>query len=201
MSGDWNCYQSGLLFCPKPSQINQFQLEEDSFRKKYKWISPWKRDRALETYFKKVRDNIYCTLDKNSSKCWPYDNLSSIERKDLLYRDLGSILPLINQQIKVMPLWQCRDRTIASKVMSHLQNNELYCTSWMWTLHYGMQKEITSFLTDMMDTQVIDKETSKYLQPQDPRPCWFYILPKICKKGNPGRPIVSSCVAPTEKIS
>ena len=29
----------------------------------------------------------------------------------------------------------------------------------------------------------------------------FYLLPKIHKPGNPGRPIVSSCGAPTEKIS
>ena len=86
-----------------------------SFGKKYKWIFPWKRDPALETYLKKVKDGIYCTLDKNGSKYWPYDNFTNIERKDLLYRELGSVLSLINQQTKVMPLWQCRDRTNASK--------------------------------------------------------------------------------------
>ena len=33
------------------------------------------------------------------------------------------------------------------------------------------------------------------------RPARFYLLPKIHKPGNPGRPIVASCEAPTEKIS
>ena len=37
-----------------------------------------------------------------------------------------------------------------------------------------------------------------------PRNCTtplFYLLPKIHKKNNPGRPIVSACDSPTEKIS
>ena len=33
------------------------------------------------------------------------------------------------------------------------------------------------------------------------RPARFYLLPKIHKPGNPGRPIVASSEAPTEKIS
>ena len=41
----------------------------------------------------------------------------------------------------------------------------------------------------------------KYLTPTHARTARFYHLPKIHKPGNPGRPIVSSCGAPTERIS
>ena len=43
----------------------------------------------------------------------------------------------------------------------------------------------------------IDNETEFYLKPHKPSPGRFYILPKIHKTGNPGRPIVSSHSHPT----
>ena len=47
----------------------------------------------------------------------------------------------------------------------------------------------------------IDKYTRDFLIPQHPRVARFYLLPKIHKRGNPGRLIVSSNSAPTENIS
>ena len=47
----------------------------------------------------------------------------------------------------------------------------------------------------------LDKETMKCLLSEEMRTSLFYILPKIHKPWNPGRPIVSSCGAPTEEIS
>ncbi len=43
--------------------------------------------------------------------------------------------------------------------------------------------------------------TSIHVAPKNPRTARFYHLPKIHKAGHPGRPIVSSCGAPTERIS
>ena len=47
----------------------------------------------------------------------------------------------------------------------------------------------------------IDDKTMEYLTPEDLKPCRFYLLPKIHKESNPGRPIVSANGHPTEKIS
>jgi hypothetical protein len=47
----------------------------------------------------------------------------------------------------------------------------------------------------------IDDKTMEYLTPEDPKPGRFYLLPKIHKENNPGRPIVSVNGHPTEKIS
>jgi hypothetical protein len=36
----------------------------------------------------------------------------------------------------------------------------------------------------------LDNKTMEYLTPEDPKPGRFYLLPKIHKENNPGRPIV-----------
>ena len=43
--------------------------------------------------------------------------------------------------------------------------------------------------------------TAKHLVVTTPRTSCFYLLPKIHKPNNPGRPIVSACCCPTENIS
>ncbi|KAL9972658.1 hypothetical protein ACROYT_G019009 [Oculina patagonica] len=53
----------------------------------------------------------------------------------------------------------------------------------------------------LLKDNIINKETHRYLTPQDPKAGRFYILPKIHKPRNPGRPIVSANGHPTEKIS
>jgi hypothetical protein len=62
-------------------------------------------------------------------------------------------------------------------------------------------KEIQDVLDIMLDKNVIDSRCHDYLSPTDPRPGRFYLLPKIHKKGCPGRPICSSNGHPTERIS
>ena len=61
--------------------------------------------------------------------------------------------------------------------------------------------EISSFIQTMAENELISKDTEKYLTTNNPRTARFYHLPKIHKPGNPGRPIISSCGAPTERIS
>ena len=62
-------------------------------------------------------------------------------------------------------------------------------------------KRVTVYIDKMNADGHIDDETKSYLKPHQPTPGRFYILPKIHKTGNPGRPIVSSNSHPTEHIS
>ena len=62
-------------------------------------------------------------------------------------------------------------------------------------------EQITSLVRTMVTDRHISKETGKYLTPTNPRAARFYHLSKIHKPSHPGRPIVSSCGAPTERIS
>jgi hypothetical protein len=53
----------------------------------------------------------------------------------------------------------------------------------------------------MYDNGDIDEKTLEYLIPDSPKPGRLYLLPKIHKAYNPGRPIVSANGHPSEKIS
>ena len=54
----------------------------------------------------------------------------------------------------------------------------------------------------MHNDKLIEEKTYKYLTSNpNLRAGRFYILPKIHKQGNPGRPIISSNGHPTERIS
>ena len=61
--------------------------------------------------------------------------------------------------------------------------------------------QIILLLGQMRDRKSINEETWEFLTPLQARTAKFYLLRKVHKPGNPGRPIVSSCEAPTEKIS
>jgi hypothetical protein len=62
-------------------------------------------------------------------------------------------------------------------------------------------QDVRSTLDIMLRDEMIDLDTYQYLNVQSPKPGRFYMLPKIHKKGIPGRPICSSNNHPTERIS
>ena len=64
-----------------------------------------------------------------------------------------------------------------------------------------IQKRVTFYVNKMHTDNYINDNTVQYLIQTDVKPGRFYILPKIHKPGNPGRPIVSSNSYPTERIS
>lgn len=53
----------------------------------------------------------------------------------------------------------------------------------------------------MADRGSFDTNTKKFLKLLHSQQAWFYLFPKIHKPNNPGKPIISLCDAPTEKIS
>ena len=64
-----------------------------------------------------------------------------------------------------------------------------------------IQKRVTFYVNRMHKDKFINDKTKQYLIQSDVKPGRFYILPKIHKPGNPGRPIVSSNSHPTERLS
>ena len=64
-----------------------------------------------------------------------------------------------------------------------------------------IQKRVTFYVNKMHTDNYINYKTKQYLIQTDVKPGRFYILPKIHKPGNPGRPIVSTNNHPTERIS
>ena len=65
-----------------------------------------------------------------------------------------------------------------------------------------VQERVKEYTTRLHKDNLFDYETLKYLSSNsEPKAGRFYILPKIHKQGNPGRPIISSNGHPTERIS
>ena len=213
----------GLSFFPKPSKIDQFQLEQDIqqffrrlrlkeffhklegdndeipwFRRKSKWTPPCNRDLALETYIKAIKNDIHRALD-HDPRNHPHKNLTSWERKALLLLRTPTDITIKpankGSATVVMSRWD-----YLVKVMSHLENENFYRRLDEDPTERFAEK-ITSELYNMTDKHVNNKGIFNYLQPQKRQTSWFYVSPKIHKDGIPGRPIVSLCGAPTEKNS
>ena len=82
----------------------------------------------------------------------------------------------------------------------HLQNTNNYQKlDGDPTEHY--LQEVRDFLQDMTVRKTINSTTMDALLPAKARVLHFYILPKIHKPGNSGRPIVSSCESSTKGVS
>ena len=64
-----------------------------------------------------------------------------------------------------------------------------------------LEKNINKCITTLAINGDIEKDISRLLRPVNSSTPVFYMLPKIHKANNPGRPVVSSVNSHTEKIS
>ena len=62
-------------------------------------------------------------------------------------------------------------------------------------------EEIQEVLDDTRSSEQLSKKALKFLSPFNCRTARFYLLPKIHKSNNPGKPIISGNGSPTEHIS
>ena len=167
---------------------------EHMFKKKSGTLPPEGKFKAVEKYISKTSDKIaeLKPLPLSYSNVTPKE-LSAIrslqKRNDIVIKpaDKGG---------KVV-VWS-RDLYI-TEAIRQLAN----------TTHYeklngpslkGDSKTITQLLKEEITANNIPP-TAKLLEVKRPRQPCFYMLPKIHKVDNPGRPIVSACSCPTENIS
>ena len=209
----------GLNFCPTPPQVNQVVLSQDlteyyrrirlsefffdsapydqePFRVKSTWVPPKNRVPALETYVQAVSAQI------NNPEHFlhrSHDNLPRDERlalnslrsrTDVIIKpaDKGSAVVIMDRQKYI------------DEAHSQLNNRTNYiCLDSDPTGTFSQQ--IEQVLNDMRSRDQLSKKAHKFLSPIDCRTARFYLLPKIHKAGNPGRPIISGNGSPTEHIS
>ena len=75
-------------------------------------------------------------------------------------------------------------------------------TSLDWDLTQDIIDKINEKLRECWDKSHIDDKTREYLLvSENARPGRFSLLPKLHKPGCPGRPVISGCNTPTERIS
>ena len=213
----------GLTFCPTPRHIDWPEVSADiydfsrrmrlteyffddnsktsnsneddtPFHNKSTWNPPNDRERALDTFLDAVKLDI-TTGTPNKTR----DNLTITERQaisqlkqrqDIIIKpaDKGSGTVVMD---KTWYIDECNRQLNDSKFYKRLNEDKTA----------DIQKRVTLYVNRMYYDGLINDKTRQYLIQTDVKPGRFYILPKIHKPGNPGRPIVSSNSHPTERIS
>ncbi|XP_041461177.1 uncharacterized protein LOC121412433 [Lytechinus variegatus] len=209
----------GLKFCPTPPEVEQIALSQDlstfyrrirlkeffldeppsdpePFYRKSTWTPPKNRVPSLETYIQAVSSQVCSTdtLDTRAHDNLPREErhaLSSLKnRSDIIIKpaDKGSAVVVMDRQQYI------------DEAMKHLNNRSHYALlDSDPTCNFSLQ--IQSTLNDMKEHEHLSEKAHKFLSPTNAKPARFYLLPKIHKPGNPGRPILSGNGSPTEHIS
>ena len=152
---------------------------------------------ALEAYIDAVEEDVERLLSNNQGRV--KDNLSKEERQSIQsLKNNDSIV--IKKADKGSTIVVQNKADYIQKASDQLSNSSFY-TKLDRDPTTKFTGRIKDTLQEMLDSRDLDPEAFSYLQPDDPRPGQFYLLPKIHKDGIPGRPIVSAIGHHTEKIS
>ena len=155
------------------------------------------REPYLNSYVAKLRQDIRERLAYNHR--FQRDNLNKRERvalkrlsnnKDIIIKpaDKGGATVILNTGDYI------------TKAMRQLDNEEYYkrVEEDLTSEHEQLINQCISHLINNGD---LDMDTGQLLRPANSRTPIFYMLPKMHKPNNPGRPVISSVNSHTEKLS
>lgn len=166
------------------------------FKKKSDWIPKPSKNTTLESVINLIKSNVTNSANTNTHQ---HDNLSKEERSalySLKERDDIVIKPADKGSAVVV-----MDKSdYIQEAERQLSDNRFY-KKLDSDPTVDFTQKITKSLEDMHDKGYIDFDTLEYLKPEEAKAGRFYLLPKIHKENNPGRPIVSANGHPTEKLS
>ena len=166
------------------------------FVKKSSWNPPPSKIPTLEHFIDSVKSDVLrlSKIYHPSSNNLPAEERQSLQdlekREDIIIKpaDKGSAVVVMDKIDYINEAErQLSDSRFYKKLKSDPTNKFV--------------KEISNELKIMHNNGDIDKNTLEYLKPVNSKAGRFYLLPKIHKENNPGRPIVSANDHPTEKIS
>ena len=149
---------------------------------------------CIKTYSEAIKDEIQHCQQKSMK-----DNLSKRERAALKRLQLRNDI-IIKKADKGGATVIMDKSDYYNEAMRQLNNTDNYIRETQDNTNKN-EKIIESKLTDLIESKDITKKTAEKLKPKKSRTPHFYLLPKIHKPNNPGRPVVSSSSSHTEKIS
>ena len=170
--------------------------EQHPFHVKSDWEPPVQPSVALETYLEEVKGQLAeIALFK------PRNNLPSEERKAI--KDLRSNSDIVIKKVDkgtTTVIMNTKDKIQEGQVLLDDKNNYTPLTA---SMAKETARKTRVIINDLHQGNHIDTMTKKWLlqTPDPPRIPVFYTLTKIHKPTLPGRPIISGCDGPTERIS
>ncbi|XP_071145079.1 uncharacterized protein [Mytilus edulis] len=178
------------------SDDDQEDVDIPRFRKKSSWIPKPSKCATLEHIIDKIKSDV---THLSTATSQTFNNLSSEENEAvrLLKNRDDIIIKPADKGSAVVVIDRCDYIQEAERQLS----DERFYKKLDSDPTPQFNKEITTNLKNMCEQGHIDETTFKYLKPEKSKPGRFYLLPKIHKVNNPGRPIVSANDHPTEKIS
>ena len=164
-------------------------------KEKNKSFTPNNIDTTIETFELAVKTD---TKEHNTTVQKRY-NLTKEEQKALAHLSKRDDI-IITRADKggATVIWGIEE--YLNEVNNHLKNTEFY-QELNHDPFEDFKNLITNSLKEMLSNDLIDKETLEILKPVDVKPARFYLIPKIHKKNNPGRPVISSVNCHTSKLS
>ncbi|XP_060556022.1 uncharacterized protein LOC132716717 [Ruditapes philippinarum] len=208
----------GLSFCPTPRKTDKIELQRDlllfdrrmrlkhyftdttynnpdPFTQSSGWKPPAGKSMNLDAFLSIVHHDILTIKQSpNTNYNITPDEYLAItklqQNKDIIIKqaDKGGAIVILNKSDYIVEgLRQLNDKITYRTTPYDLTNKST--------------REINNFLTYLKKHSLMSQQHISYLTAKNCRTPIFYLLPKIHKPNNPGRPIVSACGSPTEKLS
>ena len=161
------------------------------------WTPPEGQFSAVDHYFDRC-PRFVNSLNFNQIRTRRYTNLSHSEREALCtLRQCTDVVVKPADKGGAVVVWS-RPLYLqeAHRQLSDLKFYERISADSL----QEYQKQVKTTINDMISTCALPP-SAKRLIVDTPRSLRLYLLPKIHKPNNPGRPIVSACSCPTENVS
>ena len=155
------------------------------------------REPYLNSYIEKLRQDIHVEMSEN--KYFPRNNLNKLERQAL--ERLSK-----NTDITIKPADKGGVTVILNSVDYYSEamrqlNNEDYYRRVETDKTKDHEDSISRCIETLVKNEELEEDIGELLKPRNSRTPIFYMLPRIHKVDNPGRPAVSSVRSHTEKLS
>lgn len=164
------------------------------FRSKSSWTPPANRDKYLDSFISVVTSEIMRAPEHRA-----FGNLSLEERCAL--RDLGSNFSVVIRQADKGSAVVVMDRQRYIQEGYRLLNDTSVYQRTEATVISDIERDIRQLADQLHNDDVISDDMHQYAIRVNTRPARFYLLPKVHKKGVPGRPVIFACGSATEGLS
>ena len=171
--------------------------EPHPFHVKSNWIPPVQPSVALESYLESVKVQL---AEIKTIK--PEHNLPRNEFRAIAELKRNSALNLKKADTITVTITVIMNRIDKIKEAQVLLDNREHCNPLKEPMVKDKQRRMNQIITQLHQGNHIDDMTTKWLSqtPSPPRIPIFYTLTKIHKPKPVGRPIISGCEGPTERI-
>jgi hypothetical protein len=230
-SSEESVLAKGLKFVPTKPKVNDFELKRDleAFYRRIKLhahfnnanrtiqdsdidtsdeVSSFKKFAPKSTWSPMVdpQSSVHKFITSCRAKIDNISALPKVKNHNLTKEEQNALKSLhTREDVVIKPadkggavvVW--RKDLYIKEVNHQLENREFYTKLENDNTSENAQRVKETVLAEIADENL--PKDAEVLIIDKPRCSQFYVLPKVHKPGNPGRPIVSACCCPTERIS